>query len=168
MTALLERESADARAGRWALGFEFGEASGAVAADFGAGDGDLHGKVAGDLLFELLVQAAFKFPHLAATQAGDVDVIARAVTFVIVTIATQVQEVELVDKAVLFEEVDGPVDGDEMHARIDFLGAREYLIDVQVLLGVIHDLKDDAALPGHAQAALTEELLQFSGSLRGV
>jgi hypothetical protein len=41
----------------------------------------------GDLTFQLLEEAGFKFADFAAAQAGDVDVIARAVGFTIVLIA---------------------------------------------------------------------------------
>ena len=63
-------------------------------------------KVAGDLVLQLFVKIALKFPHLAAAQAGDVDVVARAVGFVIVTVAAQVEQVQFVDvaKAVIAQE----------------------------------------------------------------
>ncbi|GAC1681561.1 MAG: hypothetical protein PVS2B2_20330 [Candidatus Acidiferrum sp.] len=59
----------------------------AVTADFRAGNGDLHVKVPGDLFSSLFVQAAFEFTQLAAAEAGDMDVVARAMRFVIVPVA---------------------------------------------------------------------------------
>jgi len=150
-------------------GFFFaGEAVVADAADFGAGDGDLHVEVAGDLLLELLVEAGFEFADFAATQAGDVDVVARAVGFVVVTVAAEVEEVELVDEALFFEEVDGAVDGNEVDGGVHFLGALEDLIDVEVLFGVVHDFENDAALAGEANSLLAEGFLEVAGGFGGV
>jgi hypothetical protein len=150
-------------------GFFFaGEAVVADAADFGAGDGDLHVEVAGDLFFELFVEAGFEFADFAAAEAGYVDVVAWAVGFVIVAVAAQVEEIELVDKAFFFEEVDGAVDGDEMNGGVHFLGAFENLVDVEVLLGVVHDFEDDATLASEANSLFAEGFLQVAGGIGGV
>src|SRR5712692_7249502 len=61
---------------RCGLSRAFGDALFAVAANFGAGDGDLHFKIARNLFFQLFVKTALKFADFAATQAGDVDMIA--------------------------------------------------------------------------------------------
>src|SRR2546426_10545164 len=71
---------------RSSLFFCFLEAVGAITADFRARHGDLHVKIARDLLLQLLVQAAFEFPNLAAAQARHMNVIARTVRLVIVAI----------------------------------------------------------------------------------
>jgi hypothetical protein len=152
-----------------AEGFFFGgEAVVADAADFGARDGDPDVAVGGDLLLELLVEAGFKFADFAAAEAGDVDVIAGAVGFVVMAIAAEVEEIELVDETFFFEEVDGAVDGDEMDFGADFLRAIEDLIDVEVLLGGVHDLEDDAALASEADAALAEGVLEMADGFGGV
>jgi hypothetical protein len=145
------------------LFFGGGEAIVADAADFGAGDGDLDFAIAGDLFLELLVETGLEFADLAAAKAGDVDVVARAVGFVVVAIAAKVEEIELVDEAFFFEQVDGAVDGDEMDFGADFLGAIQDLIDVEMLFGGVHDLEDDAALAREANAALTQRLLEVAG-----
>ena len=88
---------------RWALaGFA---AVGAEAAYFGAGYCDFDAAVAGDLGFELLVEFAFEFADFAAADAGYVDVVARAVTFVEVAIASKMQQVEFVDQALAFQQI---------------------------------------------------------------
>ncbi len=150
-------------------GFFFeGETVVADAADFGARDGDLHFEVAGDLLFELFVEAGFEFADFAAAEAGDVDVVARAVGFVVVAVAAEVEEVEFVDEAFFFEEVDGAVDGDEVNGGVHFLGARENLVDVEVLLGGVHDFEDDAALASEANSLFAKSFLQAAGGFGGV
>jgi hypothetical protein len=77
--------------------FLAGEAVVADAPYFGAGDGDLHFEIAGDLFFELFVETGFEFADFAAAEAGYVDVVARAVSFVVVSVAAEVEEIELVD-----------------------------------------------------------------------
>jgi hypothetical protein len=106
------------------LGFFFGgEAVVADAADFSAGDGDADIAIGGDLLFELFVEAGLEFADFATAETGDVYVVARAVGFVVVAVAAEMKEVELVDEALAFEEIDGAVDGDEVDFGIDGLGA---------------------------------------------
>src|SRR5262245_23355776 len=68
-----------------------GEAVVADAANFGTRDGDLDVAVAGNLLFQLFVEAGFEFADLAAAKAGDMDVVAGAVSFVIVAVGAEVE-----------------------------------------------------------------------------
>ena len=75
-------------------------AVGAEAAYFCAGHCDFDAAVAGDLGFQLLVEFAFEFADFAAADAGDVDMVARAVGFVEMAIAAEMQKIELVDQAV--------------------------------------------------------------------
>jgi hypothetical protein len=119
-------------------------------------------------LFELLVETGLEFADFAAAEAGDVDMVARAVGFVIVAITTEVEEIEFVDETFFFEQVDGAVDGDKMNFGADFLSAFEDLVDVEVLLGSVHDLENDAALAGEPDAALAESVLEMAGGFSGV
>jgi hypothetical protein len=116
----------------------------------------------------LFVKAGFEFANFAAAEAGYVDVVAGAVGFVVVAVAAEMEEVELVDEAFFFEEVYGAVDGDEVDGGVHFLGAFEDLIDVQVLLGVVHDFEDDAALAGEANSLFAEGFLEVAGGVGGV
>src|SRR5215472_1427723 len=148
--------------------FGGGQAVVADAADFGAGDGNLHFKVAGDLFLQLLVETGFEFTDLAAAKTRDMDMIAGAMGFVVVAIAPQVQKVEFIDEAFFLEQVDSAVDGDEMNVGIDFLGAGEDLVDIEVLLGVVHDFENHAALARQANSLLAQCLLEVAGGFRGV
>jgi hypothetical protein len=148
--------------------FSEGYAGVADAAYFGAGDGYLHIEIAGDLLFELFVQAGFEFADLAAAETGDVDVVAGAVGFVVVTVAAEVEEVELVDEAFFFQEIDSAVDGDEMDGGVHLLGPFEDLVDVEVLLGDVHDFQNDAALAGEADSLFAKSFLEVAGGFGGV
>jgi len=140
-----------------------GEAVVADAADFGARDSYPDVTITGNLVLELLVEAGFEFADLAAAEAGHMDVIARAVGFVVVAVTPKVEEVKLVDETFLFQQVDGAVDGDEMDFGADFLGAIEDLVDVEVLFGSVHDLENHATLAGKANAALPQGVLEMAG-----
>jgi len=128
----------------------------------------LHVEIAGDLFFQLFVEAGFELADFAAAEAGDVDVVARAMGFVVVAVAAEVEEIELVDEAFFLEEVDGAIDGDEVDGGVHFLGAFEDLIDVEVLLGGVHDFENDAALAGEANSLFAEGFLKASGGFSGV
>jgi hypothetical protein len=120
------------------------------------------------LLLELFIEARLKFAHFTAAKTGHVDVVSGTVSFVVVAVAAEVQEVEFVDETLTLEEIDGAVHGDHVDFGIDLLGAFQDLVDVEVLFGGVHDLKDDAALAGQADAALAEGVLQVAGGFRGV
>jgi hypothetical protein len=100
----------------------------------------------GNLTLQLLEEAGLEFADFAAAQAGDVDVIARAVGFVVMLIAAEMQEVEFVDQAMALQEIEGAIDGDAMDAGIDALGALKDFVGGEVALGAVHDLEEDAAL----------------------
>ena len=78
------------------------------------------------------------------------------------------QQIQLVDQPLLFKKIDRAVDGDEVNTGIDFLRSLEDLIHVQMLLGVVHHLQDDAALAGHADAAGSHRLLNLTGCFGGI
>jgi hypothetical protein len=128
----------------------------------------LHFEVAGDLLFELFIEARLEFADFAAAEAGDVNVVAGAMGFVVVAVAAEMEKVELVDEAFFFEEIDGAVNGDEVDGRVLFLCALENLIDIEVLLGGVHDFEDDAALTGEADSLFAQSFLKMAGGFGGV
>ena len=121
-----------------------------------------------NLFLQLFVQSAFEFAHLAATQAGDVDVIARPMSFVVVPVATEMQQVQFVDETLLLEQINRAVDGNQVNARVNFLRPLENLIDVQMLLRIVHHLQNDATLAGHADATGGHSLLNLAGCLGGI
>ena len=110
----------------------------------------------------------FEFADLAAAQASYVDMVAGTVSFVVVAIAAKMEEIELVDEAFFFEQVDGAVNGDEVDFGADLLGTVEDLVDVEMGFGGVHDLKDDATLASEADAALAKSFLEMAGGLGGV
>ncbi len=81
-----------------------GQALGADAADFGAGNRDEQIAIASNLLLQLVVEMTLEFADFTTTQAGDMNVIARTVRLVIVAVAAKMQQVEFVDQAVFLQE----------------------------------------------------------------
>ncbi len=65
--------------------------------------------------------------------------VAQAVALVIMAMAVDMQQVELIEQAVAFEHFERAIDGDAVDTRIDFLGAFEDGIGGEMLLGLIHD-----------------------------
>jgi len=54
------------------------------------------------LFFQLFVQTTLKLAHFPTPQTRYVDVVSRTMRFVIVPIAAQVQQVQLVNQAMFF------------------------------------------------------------------
>ena len=90
--------------------------------------------------------------------------IARAVAFVEVSIAAEMQEIEFVDESVALEQIERAVDGDAGDVGIDLLGAFENFAGVQMAAGGFHDLQEDPALFGETDSFGAEGLLQVAGS----
>lgn len=96
------------------------------------------------------------------------NVVTRSMTFVVVSIAAQMEQVEFVNETVFFQQVYGAVNRDEVDARIDFLRAFENLVHVEMLLGLVHHLQNDAPLPRQPDAQPPNGLLQPTSGFRGV
>jgi len=118
----------------------------------------------GDLTFQLLEEAGLEFADFTAAQAGDVNVVARAVGFVVMLVAAEMQEIEFVDQAMALQEIDGAIDRDAMDARIDALGALEDFVGGEVALGAVHHLEEDAALAREADAFFFQRFFEAAGA----
>jgi hypothetical protein len=139
-------------------------AIGADAADFGTRDRDFDAAVVGDLTLQLLEEAGLKFADFAAAQTGDVNVIARAVGFVIMLIAAKMKQIEFVDQAMALQKIESAIDGDAMDAGIDALRALEDFVGGEVALGAIHYLQKDAALAREAHTFFRQRLFEAAGT----
>jgi hypothetical protein len=93
------------------------------------------------------------------------DVVARAVAFVEMLVAAEVQKIEFIDKAVALEQVESAVNGDTMNAGIDFLRAFEDGAGVEVAFRVVHYFEQDFSLAREAYAALFQSGLEAAGAL---
>jgi hypothetical protein len=141
-------------------GIGFAAAIGADSADFRATHRDFDAGVTGDLALQLFVKLAFDFAHFAAADAGNVDVVARAVAFVEVAIAAQVKQIELIDEAVTLQKVDRAVDGDARDFGIDLLRSLENFAGIEVAPSGFHYLEQNAPLASEANAPGAEFALQ--------
>lgn len=93
------------------------------------------------------------------------DVIAWSVAFVVVAIAAQVQQVQLVNQALAFQQVERAIDRYLRNFGIDFLSAVEDFVRIEMAARGLHHLQDHAALAGEADAARTEGLGQVTRHL---
>ena len=66
----------------------------------------------GNLPLQFLVELAFEFANFSASHASHVDMVARAVALVKVTVATKVKKIEFVNQALAFQQIEGSIDGD--------------------------------------------------------
>jgi hypothetical protein len=139
-------------------------AVGADTADFGASDADFDAAIVGDLTLQLLEEAGLKFAHFSAAQASDVNVIARAVGFVIMLIAAKMKKIEFIDQAMALQKIERAIDRDAMDARIDALRAFEDFVGGEVALGAVHDLQKDAALAREADAFFRQRFFEAAGT----
>jgi len=124
--------------------------------------------VALDLALHLLVEIAFDFAHFSAAQAGHVDVVARAVAFVVVPVPVDVQQVQLVEQAQALEHFQGAIDGHAVDVGVNFLRALQDGVGAQVPFGLVHHFQQDPALARQAHAATFQRQAQPAGVSMGV
>ena len=74
-------------------------------------------------------------------------------------------QIELVDKALPFEKIQGAIDSDSINLRIEFLSAAQDSGGIKVLLGSLDNAQNHFALAGHAKAAGHELGLEAAGLL---
>ena len=96
------------------------------------------------------------------------NVIPRAMAFVKMLVAPQVQQVEFVNQAVAFEQIQGSVDRYAVHPGIQFLSAFQDCSGIQVSFGAVHYAEQNFALARQANATFFQGFLQPAGALMGV
>jgi len=142
-----------------------GAALGAIAADFRADHGNLDSAVALDLPLQLLEEAAFEFPHFAAAEAGNVDMIARCMALIEVPVAAEMEQIELVNEPVALQQINRAVNGDAVDAGIEPLRPAENVAGIEMPPRRFHHLEKHAALAGQPDPARGKLLLQPAGRL---
>jgi hypothetical protein len=130
----------------------------AVAADLGASEDDFETEVTLDLFAHFQQQIAKEFFDFAAAEADDVGVLLLEASFVIVLVAIVMHQVQLIDKAAGFEELEGAIDGDAVELRVFFATELIELVGIQVLAGLIDEIEQDFALAGEPDATLFERV----------
>jgi len=129
------------------LGSAFLTAFCTIAADLRARNRDFDAAVLRDLALEFLVEPAFEFADFSAADAGNVDMVARAMTFVKVAVSAKMEQIKLVNQAVALEQINRAIHGDTCDAGIKFLRALEDFACVQMAAGRLHYLQKNTALP---------------------
>ena len=94
--------------------------------------------------------------------AGDVDVVARTVAFVIMTVAAEMKKVQFVDQTELFEKFERSVNGYAGDIGVDLLRDIEDFARVHVTRGRFHDLHHDTTLLGKSNAARSQFTLKMA------
>jgi hypothetical protein len=127
----------------------------AKAADFRARDGDFDVEIIRDLRFQIFVKLRFEFTDSSAAHASDMDVITRAMAFVIMAMATEMEKVEFVDEAVIFEKVHRAIDRDARDIGVDLLRALENFLRVHVTRRAFEHFDEHHTLPRETNAAFS-------------
>ena len=94
--------------------------------------------------------------------------VAGAMTFIEMLLTVDVEQVELVDEPKLLQHVECSIYGDAMDPGVHLLRAFENGAGVQMALGVVHHLKQDAALAREADTAFRESRLKASTGHVGI
>lgn len=119
--------------------------------------------IAGNLLLQVFVEFAFEFTHFSALNAGDVNVIARAVAFVVMTMASKMEEVQFVDQPVVFEQFQGTIDGHACNLGIDLLSLLKDFGRIHMANRGFNYLNHDAALTRETNAPGAKLALKLAG-----
>lgn len=93
------------------------------------------------------------------------DMIARAVAFVIMAMAAKVQKIELVDEAVIFQQVHRAIDRYARDIRVNFLSAFEDFLGVHMARRAFEHFDKHHALPRETNAALPDFSCEMAGRL---
>jgi hypothetical protein len=133
----------------------------AEATDFGPCDANFDVEIVGDLRFQILIKLRFKLANFPAANAGDMNVVARTMTLVIVAMTAQMEKIELVNETVILEQVHRAIHRHARDIRIDLLGALEDLFGVHVARRSFEHFHEHHALtrePYAARLDLTREM----------
>jgi hypothetical protein len=89
--------------------------------------------------------------------------IARAVALVKMTVTPKVKQVEFVYQSLALQQIESSVDGDARDFRINFLGAFENFVGVEMPPGGLHNLQKYFPLARKADSARAQFVLKPTG-----
>ncbi len=112
-----------------------------------------------DLFAKPLQRFSEKFLHLAAAEADYVRVLLLEPRFVVVLVASVVHEVELIDQPARLQHFERAVDGDTVELGVPFLGELVKALGIEVLPGLVDQIKQNLPLARQADASLFERTL---------
>src|SRR5258708_18812757 len=88
--------------------------------------------------------------------------------FVVMPVAAQMQQIQLVDQPLFFQQFDGAVHRNQVNARVNLLRAGKNLVHVKMLFSAIHHLHDHSPLAGQTNAPLAKRFGQVAGGFRTI
>lgn len=127
-----------------------------VATHFQACYYDMEAAFALDLSLETVEEIALKLRNLATAEAGHVNVVTLRTALVEVLLPLHMHQIELIDKAMSFQEAQRAIDGYPVNLRIHFPSFAKYLAGIEVLLRGLDHAKNGPALMSHPQATRHE------------
>jgi hypothetical protein len=89
--------------------------------------------------------------------------IARPMALVKVAVAPQMQKIQLVYEPLALQQIEGSIDGDAGDSRVNFLGAFEDFVGVEVPPGGFHHLQKHFSLAREANSTQGQFVLEPSG-----
>src|ERR1700730_16544522 len=96
------------------------------------------------------------------------DMVARAMALIEVAVAAKMKQIELVNQAVSFQQVNGAVHGHTCDIRIYLLSAIEYFASIQMPLRFFHHLQEHAALARQTDSARGQFALKMPRRLMNI
>jgi hypothetical protein len=106
-------------------------------------------KTLGDALLQLFDLGIDELDHLAG---GEVDQVVVMLAVGVLVARAAVAELDPLQDAGLFEELDRPIDGGERNRTVARGGAGVELFDIGMICRLLQHRGDGPALTGHAQA----------------
>jgi len=121
-----------------------------VAAYFRARQNDLKSEMGFDLTPEPLQRFAEKLFDFAAAEADDVRVFLFSARLIKVLFTGLMHQIEFVNKPAFLEELERAVNGDAVELWVFLLGELEEAFGIEVLAGLVDQVKQDLTLAGQA------------------
>ncbi len=136
----------------------------AVSADFRAGDQNLESEGGFDLTAYFLQRFAEKFLYAPAPEADHVGVLLLHTGFVVMLIAAEVHQVELVHQAALFQHLQSAIYSHPVQLRVLLLGHLVKPFGVQVFAGLVDQFQKDLPLARETHTALLQGVFCSNGA----
>lgn len=134
-------------------------ASATQAADLQSGDPDGETGLPGNFGLELIEHGARKLLDSTAAKTGEMNVIAPGLDFVVMFFTLQVHQVQLVDESKSFEEFNGSIHRRAVNVWFASSGEFQQGCGIEMLVGVLNNFYEDAAL-GRQAYALRRKFVQ--------
>jgi len=136
----------------------------AIAAHLGPSRHNLEAQTALHLPAHLLKRLAEKFLDLSAAQTNEMGVLLLEAALIIMLVTFKMEQIQLIDQAAGFQELERPIDCDPIELGVFFLGKLVQRLGVQMLAGAVEKIQQDAALARKPYPAFAERILNSGSS----